>query len=99
MTIKRTKKQGRIKQKIPIPVIIEKSRTGYSAYSPTVDGCITTGKTIDKTFKNMREALELHLESEYFLNHKPFSFSRTLKFIYDKSQEGDAVYGVITIKI
>lgn len=42
-------------------IVIEKSQTGYSAYSPDIMGCIATGKTIDKTIANMKSALELHL--------------------------------------
>jgi len=44
-------------------LVLEKSRTGYSAYSPDVLGCIATGKTIDKTIVNMRSALKMHLSA------------------------------------
>ena len=44
-------------------VIIEKSKNNYSAYSPDVLGCVTTGKTVDETLKMMKEALEFHLEA------------------------------------
>ena len=43
-------------------VIIEKAENNYSAYSPDLPGCITTGATLEKTKKNMREAIEGHLE-------------------------------------
>jgi predicted RNase H-like HicB family nuclease len=43
-------------------VIIEKTATGYSAYSPDLDGCVATGETEQKVKRNMREAVELHLE-------------------------------------
>ena len=43
-------------------IIIEKSETGYSAYSPDLPGCVSTGGTIDETEKNMREAIEFHIE-------------------------------------
>lgn len=42
-------------------VVVEKSRTGFSAYSPDVLGCIATGKTIEKTMANMKSALSMHL--------------------------------------
>lgn len=42
-------------------IVVEKSETGYSAYSPDVLGCIATGKTIEKTIANMKAALVLHL--------------------------------------
>ncbi len=43
-------------------IIIEKGTKNYSAYSPDVLGCIATGKTIEKTISEMKEALEFHLE-------------------------------------
>ena len=43
-------------------VIIEKAKNNYSAYSPDVLGCVTTGKTIEETLKIMKEALEFHFE-------------------------------------
>lgn len=44
-------------------IVVEKSQTGYSAYSPDVPGCVATGKTIDKTVADMKSALVLHLRS------------------------------------
>jgi len=44
-------------------IVVEKSETGYSAYSPDVLGCIATGKSIDKTLANMKAALALHLRA------------------------------------
>ncbi|GAH39960.1 unnamed protein product [marine sediment metagenome] len=43
-------------------VVIEKSRTGYSAYSPDLPGCVSTGATREKVEQNMHEAIEFHLE-------------------------------------
>ncbi|MGI8584528.1 MAG: type II toxin-antitoxin system HicB family antitoxin [Chitinophagaceae bacterium] len=43
-------------------VVIEKAVKNYSAYSPDVLGCISTGNTIDETLQNFKEALEFHLE-------------------------------------
>ena len=43
-------------------VIIEKGENNYSAYVPDLPGCVTTGKTVDETLNNMREAIEGHLE-------------------------------------
>jgi predicted RNase H-like HicB family nuclease len=42
-------------------VVIEKSETGYSVYSPDVTGCIATGSTIQKAIANMKLALSHHL--------------------------------------
>lgn len=43
-------------------IIIEKTATGFSAYSPDVQGCVATGKTAEETRQNMQEALQFHLE-------------------------------------
>jgi predicted RNase H-like HicB family nuclease len=43
-------------------VVIEKSRTGYSAYSPDLPGCVATGRTRNAAEKNMRSAIGFHLE-------------------------------------
>jgi predicted RNase H-like HicB family nuclease len=43
-------------------IIIEKTNTGYSVYSPDLDGCVSTGKTIEEAEQNMREAIEFHLK-------------------------------------
>lgn len=43
-------------------VIIEETTTGYSAYSPDLPGCVSTGATSEDTRRNMRQAIELHIE-------------------------------------
>jgi len=43
-------------------IIVEKSESGFSAYSPDLPGCISTGKTIEETEVNMKEAIEFHIE-------------------------------------
>jgi len=43
-------------------VVIEKTRTGFSAYSPDLDGCVAVGTTHEDVERNMREAIEIHLE-------------------------------------
>jgi predicted RNase H-like HicB family nuclease len=42
-------------------IVLEKSDTGFSAYSPDVAGCMATGETLEDTTKLMRSALILHL--------------------------------------
>lgn len=44
------------------PIIIEKSKKNYSAYSPDLPGCIATGATIKETLSRMRSAIMFHLE-------------------------------------
>jgi len=43
-------------------IVIEKSETGFSAYSPDLPGCVSTGATEEETELNMREAVEFHIE-------------------------------------
>jgi len=44
------------------PIIIEKSRKNYSAYSPDLPGCVATGATLKETLSRMRRAIKFHLE-------------------------------------
>ncbi len=46
-------------------IVIEKGKNNYSTYSPDAPGCITTGKSLEETIKNMEEALQFHLEGLY----------------------------------
>lgn len=43
-------------------IVIERTGTGYSAYSPDLDGCVATGKTREEVESQMREAIAFHLE-------------------------------------
>ena len=44
-------------------VVIEKAKRNYSAYVPDLPGCVSTGKTIEQTLDNIREAITFHLEA------------------------------------
>ena len=44
-------------------VVFEKAENNWAAYVPDLPGCISTGKTLDETKRNIREAIELHLEA------------------------------------
>ncbi|MBM2816610.1 MAG: uncharacterized protein HW421_3372 [Ignavibacteria bacterium] len=43
-------------------MIIEKSKNGYSAYSPDLPGCVAVGSTKIETEILMKEAMEFHIE-------------------------------------
>ena len=43
-------------------IVIENAGSNYSAYSPDLPGCVTTGTTVEETKRNMEGAIELHLE-------------------------------------
>jgi len=46
-----------------VSVVIEKDEDGYYAYAPELKGCQTQGDTLDEAMANVREAVELYLES------------------------------------
>ena len=43
-------------------IVIEPTGTGFSAFSPDLDGCVATGKTREEVEKEMTEAIEFHIE-------------------------------------
>jgi predicted RNase H-like HicB family nuclease len=42
-------------------VIFEQAEHNWAAYVPDLPGCITTGKTLEETERNIREAVRGHL--------------------------------------
>ena len=56
-----------MKKNILIPVVVLRTKTGFNAFCPVVDGCVVTDKTMDKTLQRMKEALEFHFEGEHLL--------------------------------
>ncbi|HEX6719806.1 MAG TPA: type II toxin-antitoxin system HicB family antitoxin [Pyrinomonadaceae bacterium] len=43
-------------------IIVEKTDTGYSAYSPDIPGCGSTGQTKQEVERNIQEAIQFHIE-------------------------------------
>jgi predicted RNase H-like HicB family nuclease len=43
-------------------VVYEKAPNNYSAYVPDLPGCVATGATREEVERNIREAIDLHLE-------------------------------------
>ncbi|HEY2826305.1 MAG TPA: type II toxin-antitoxin system HicB family antitoxin [Pirellulales bacterium] len=43
-------------------IVIEPTNTGFSAYSPDLRGCASTGQTREECEKNMHDAVEFHLD-------------------------------------
>lgn len=53
-------------------VILEKSEEGgYTAYVPSLPGCISEGDTRREALQNIREAIELYLEPVEDDDHLP----------------------------
>ena len=46
-------------------IVIEKEPEdeGYLAYSPSLPGCFSNGKTIEEAKRHIREAVQLHVDS------------------------------------
>ncbi|MBI4668909.1 MAG: type II toxin-antitoxin system HicB family antitoxin, partial [Elusimicrobia bacterium] len=46
-----------------LKVVLESSpEGGYTAYVPSLPGCISEGQNRDEALKNIREAIDLYLE-------------------------------------
>ena len=45
-----------------ILIVVERTGTGYSAYSPDIEGCVATGATREEVERVMRDAIGFHLD-------------------------------------
>lgn len=46
-----------------VSIVIEKDKDGYYAYCPELEGCHTQGDTFEEVIANIKEAIELYLET------------------------------------
>jgi len=46
-----------------VNVTIEKGEYGYYAYCPELEGCQTQGDSLEEVLSNIKEAIELYLET------------------------------------
>jgi len=46
-----------------VSIVIEKDESGYYAYCPELDGCHSQGDSLEEVISNIREAIELYLET------------------------------------
>jgi predicted RNase H-like HicB family nuclease len=44
-------------------VIFEQAKTNWAAYVPDLPGCVSTGKSLEETEQNVREAICGHLQT------------------------------------
>ena len=69
-----------------VNIIIEKDEFGYYAYCPEFQGCQTQGDTFEEVMGNIKEAVELYIETltpqeaESMLNHEIFTSSYEVAF-------------------
>lgn len=43
-------------------IVIENSGSNYSAYVPDLPGCVATGASVEEAEREIRDAIEFHLE-------------------------------------
>jgi predicted RNase H-like HicB family nuclease len=46
-----------------VNVVVEKDEQGYYAYCPELDGCQTQGDSLEEILANIKEAIELYVET------------------------------------
>ena len=46
-----------------VNIIIEKDENEYYAYSPDLKGCQTQGDSFEEAYQNIKEAVELYMET------------------------------------
>lgn len=46
-----------------VSIIIEKDEHGFYAYCPELEGCQSQGDTLEEVMVNIKEAIELYLET------------------------------------
>ena len=44
-------------------VIFEQAKTNWAAYVPDLPGCVSTGRTLEETERNVREAISGHIQT------------------------------------
>jgi predicted RNase H-like HicB family nuclease len=49
--------------RVKYAVLFEQAENNWAAYVPDLPGCMTTGKTLEETEINIREAIEGHLRT------------------------------------
>ena len=46
-----------------VSIVIEKDEHGYYAYCPELEGCQSQGDSVEEVIANIKEAVELYLET------------------------------------
>ncbi|MFZ5996908.1 MAG: type II toxin-antitoxin system HicB family antitoxin [Nitrospirota bacterium] len=46
-----------------VSIVIEKDENGYYAFSPEFEGCQSQGDSLEEVIANIKEAIELYLET------------------------------------
>ena len=74
-----------------VQVVLEKQKEGgYTVYAPSLKGCISQGENREEALKNIKEAVELYLETdiddvvEYEGELAKIKIWNSLRFLEDK---------------
>jgi predicted RNase H-like HicB family nuclease len=70
------------------PLVIEKTATGYSAYSPDVPGCAAVGDTEEETRRNFQDALAAHFQAMRELGEPIPEPSSSVDYVEVAAQSG-----------
>ncbi|MDE0624060.1 MAG: type II toxin-antitoxin system HicB family antitoxin [Bryobacterales bacterium] len=63
-------------------IVIEKSPQNYAAYVPDLPGCVATGASEAEVIDEIREAIQLHIES-LREHHEPVPEPRSTAAVVD----------------
>ncbi len=66
-----------------INIIIEKDKDGYYAYTPELEGCQSQGDSFDESLENIKEAIELYLETLSDNEKKGITSKEIITTIYE----------------
>jgi predicted RNase H-like HicB family nuclease len=84
------------KSNLTLAVVILKTPTGYNAFSPEIDGCIASAKSVDRVLEQYREAVQFHLEGEQLVKSRRRKSHVVLKDAFD-DYGTDALYASINV--
>jgi predicted RNase H-like HicB family nuclease len=60
-------------------VFVEEPEGGYSAYIEEIPGVNTQGETLDEAKSNLKEALQMVLETNKILSQRSYSLKKTIR--------------------
>lgn len=53
---------------------------GYTIFVPTLPGCISYGETLEESISNIKEAIELYIETKIDLGEEVLTDENTLEY-------------------
>ncbi len=68
-----------------VSIVVEKDEHGYYAFCPELEGCQTQGENLEEVMSNIKEAIELYLETlpeeerQDYLSHEIYTTSLEVK--------------------